>query len=259
MPFDLDNFALGDMLRCGTGLRQAAQGKATMEDAAGAIVRYFRDECRDPATGEQSCPLVRLYKTHPYETLDPPLKAFAARLLGDTPPRPGMKCLTLLATAGAETEWNSRRASRRHRAIPLPSAQVVEQAPMIAQLIKQLGLDIAHVVDPAPELVRELEGRTYNVFHVEDAAGSAYIPAQDDFVVPYGIRSVLGFGGLLRSGELFAVILFSRAHIDRESAGRFRNIALDVKSVLFRYGDDQVFAARAGAAAKDAQPLPRDS
>lgn len=255
MPFDLDNFALGDMLRCGSGLRQAAQGKATMEEAAGAIVRYFREECRDPVTGEQSCPLVRLYKTHPYDGLDPPLQAFAARLLGDTRPRPGMKCLTLLATAGAETGWNSRRASRRHRAIPLPSEQVVEQAPMIAQLIKQLGLDIAHVVSPDAQVVGELAGRTYNVFHVEEAPGSPYIPAQDDFVVPYRIRSVLGFGGLLRTGDLFAVILFSRAHIDREGADRFRNIALDVKSVLFHYGEDQVFAPRVGGGPSDAQRL----
>ena len=43
-----------------------------------------------------------------------------------------------------------------------------------------------------------------------EAAGSPYIPAQEDFVQPVGIRSVLGFGGMLPGGDIFVVILFSR-------------------------------------------------
>ena len=53
---------------------------------------------------------------------------------------------TLLATAGDEPEWNSRHTSRGHAAIPLPSARIVERFPMIAQLIRQLGFDVADVV-----------------------------------------------------------------------------------------------------------------
>ena len=60
-----------------------------------------------------------------------------------------------------------------------------------------------------PDLVLELEQKNYNVFFVEDAIGSPYIPAQDDFVVPYGVRSVLGFGGLMPSGQVFAALLFT--------------------------------------------------
>jgi hypothetical protein len=50
-------------------------------------------------------------------------------------------------------------------------------------------------------------------------------------VDPFGIRSVIGFGGILR-GEMFAVVIFSRVVIPAAVANRFRNIALEVKAVL---------------------------
>jgi hypothetical protein len=51
------------------------------------------------------------------------------------------------------------------------------------------------------------------------------------------------FGGLLRSGDLFAVIMFTRIRVPRESADRFKSVALDVKSVLFRFQQAEVFAS----------------
>jgi hypothetical protein len=120
---------------------------------------------------------------------------------------------------------------------------MVEQAPMVAQLVRQFGLDLDDIVSPSPEFVREMSGRSYGVFHVEDAVGSPFIPAQD-FVERYGIRSVVGFGGSLRNADIFATIMFSRVEISAEVAERFRTIALDVKSALFNFEDDDVFSRR---------------
>jgi hypothetical protein len=103
---------------------------------------------------------------------------------------------------------------------------------MVAQLVRELGLDLAHVVRPAPDVVRGLAGDAHGVFHVEAAAGSPYIPAQADFVKPYGVRSVLGFGGALASGELFATILFARVPIPVAVADHFRALALAVRGGL---------------------------
>ena len=104
---------------------------------------------------------------------------------------------------------------------------------MIASLIEQFGLQIADVVRPKLQTEPELIEKNYNVFHVEHAVGSPYIPAQSDFVVPYGIASVVGFGGVLGSGDLYAAILFSRVHIPSESAKRFRSLALALRAALF--------------------------
>jgi len=239
MSFSLRRFDLREMLRCGLDLRRVARDAGTMEEAAGAIVRYLYDSFVDG--GEHECALVRFYKTHPYGGLEPELKVVVRERMGAAP-NEALKCLVLLATAGAEPEWNSRRLSRGHRAIPLPSPQIVERAPMIAQLIRQMGLDLDSVVSPHPELMQGLEGKTYNVFYVAHALGSEAIPAQDEFVRPYGIESVLGCGGVNLQGELYAAILFARVHIPQDTADRFRNIALDLKMAISSFAEDRVFA-----------------
>jgi hypothetical protein len=229
--FDLGTFELHDMLRCGLDIRQAARNAPSLEAAANSVVRYLFGAFRDPRSDEPQAALVRLYKTHPYRELEPELRVFATAALGEAPRDEGMRCLTLLATAGTEDGWNDRRQSQGHRAIPLASVRMVHRAPMIAQLIEQMGMDVEYLVRPDTTVVPDAEGRTYNIFHVENAAGSPYIPAQEEFVVPFGIRSVIGFGGILR-GEMFAVVIFSRVVIPAAIANRFRNIALEVKAVL---------------------------
>ena len=112
---------------------------------------------------------------------------------------------------------------------------------MIAQLIKELGLDLNALLRPSPDVVRELAGKRHGVFHVENALGSPYIPPQEDFVQRYGIKSVLGFGGMLPDGELFAVILFANVPVSVASADRFRTLALDVKSGFSRFSDTTTF------------------
>jgi hypothetical protein len=241
-PLDVTDFTVGAMLRAGIAIRRAARGANSLEDAADAITRYLHDHCVGPE-GRRSCALVRFYKTHRYGTLGPDLKAFAAAQLGDLEPNVEMRCLVLLATAGDEPAWNARKSSRGHQAIPLPSAERVRGAPMIVRLIEDMGMDIESLVSAAAPPVRAADARTYDVFHVERALGSPFIPAQRDFVEPYKIASVVGFGGLLRSGELFSVILFSRDTIPARSAARFRTIALDVRSSLFSFDESRTWRA----------------
>ncbi|HVS60990.1 MAG TPA: hypothetical protein VHE82_09905 [Gemmatimonadaceae bacterium] len=240
MPYDLTTFGLGDMLKCSPRLRETATSAPTFEAAAQRVCRFLYDELRD-ADGERQCALVRCYKTHSFGSLEPDLQAFACTVMSVAQPWPTMKCLTLMATVGQSAAWNARHLSRGHRAMPLPSPEIIEKAPMISQLIKEFGLELSSVLQPSPEVVRELAGKRHGVFHVEDALGSPYIPAQQEFVVRFGIRSVLGFGGLLVNGDLFAVILFATVRVSQRSADRFRTLALDVKSGFSRYNDTNAF------------------
>ena len=240
---DITNFSVGAMLRAGIAVRQIVPDAASMESAAGLIVRYLYDNCVDPTSGQRTCMLVRFYKTHRYGGLEPDLQHFADLQLGDVVPDDEMRCLALLASAGDEPGWNSRHASEAHQAIPLPSADIVRRAPMIARLIEALGLDIESVVRGNAPSERPGDARNYDVFHVEDARDSRHVPAQADFVARYGVASVVGFGGLLRSGELFAVMLFSRSTIPVASAERFRPIALDIRSALYALDEDRTWAS----------------
>jgi hypothetical protein len=242
MTYDLRNFGLQDMIDVGRRLREPGLRHASMEEAASQVVNLFRDCFRaadDPAAAP-NCALVRCFKTHPYNDLPPDLRRKADELLQGRPPLPGMQCLTLLASRGELPAWNSRQGSVAHQAIPLPTVEMVSQAPMIAQLVLQLGMKIEHVVTPTPQRVRPQP--TFDVFHVESALGSAQVPDQEGFVRRFGVQSVLGFGGLLPAGELFAIILFARVTISPATAALFRTLALGVKLALLPYSGKRVFA-----------------
>ena len=61
-------------------------------------------------------------------------------------------------------------------------------------------------------------------------------------MIPAGVQSVLGFGGVLSSGDLFVVILFAKVHIPHETSDQAKRLALDVKSALEPFVGGQVFA-----------------
>ena len=252
--YDLASFDLSGMIECGRAVRHISAASTSMEAAAREIVRFFYENLADAGTGERSCALVRCFKTHRYGRLPADLGEVAGRQLID--PRvasPEMPCLTLLATAGDLPAWKDRRRSLGHAAIPLESVDIVERAPMIASLLRQMGLSIEAAMYPSPELILDADQHTFNVFHVENAVGDPSVPAQDTFVRPYGIRSVLGFGGLLPSGDLFAVIMFSRTTIPRATADMFRTIALGVKLALLPHTWGRIFASQTELPTKDAR------
>ena len=71
---------------------------------------------------------------------------------------------------------------------------------MVSNLINQLGVEITTLLVPEQALLLDLGQKSYTVFHVPHAVGSPYVSVQEDFVVPFGIQSLLGFGGILPSG-----------------------------------------------------------
>ncbi|HUP89351.1 MAG TPA: hypothetical protein VM100_08375 [Longimicrobiales bacterium] len=148
---------------------------------------------------------------------------------------PPTQCLVLLGTAGSHTKWNSRHKSEGHRVIPLLSPEMVARSPMIAQLFRQLGIDVHEMLQPSDSALTEQHERALDVFYVPDAKGSPHIPAQAQFVEPYDVQSVIGFGGVLPSGGVFAVILFTRVGLDREVAERLRPLANNMKNGLAKF------------------------
>jgi hypothetical protein len=239
--YNLKDFTPSEMTRCGITLRKLGADTQSMEETANRIVRHLYSELGDQQTGEPACALVRFYKTHAYGELPPELCDFARGVLGYIPP-PTTKCLTLLASAGERPEWNARHTSVGHQAIPLTSPEFVARLPMIAQLIKQFGIEVETLLTADAATIVDLYQRTYNVFYVPNAVGSPTIPAQAEFVIPSAIRSVLGFGGMLPSGDLFAIILFSKVSISRDTAEMFKPLALNVKMAVLPFEDETISA-----------------
>lgn len=245
--YRLPQLTLQDMALCCGHLRRAGDGAASLEEAAGRITRFLYDELADGEGQRRACMLVRFYKTHLLQALDPGLQVFARELAQEGAELPGTtRCLTLVSTVGDEPDWCSRHRSQGHRAIPLPSREAVERLPMIAQLVGQLGISIAAIVRPDPAIFVDSHQHTFNVFHVPEAAGSPHIPAQESFVLRYGVRSVVGFGGLLPTGDLFSVILFARVAVSREAAELFKPLALAAKLAVLPFANGPLFDEREG-------------
>lgn len=244
--YDLLRFTMADMTRCGAELRRLGNNADSMETVANRIVSHLHERIVDPKTNEPCAALVRLFKTHSYDELPPDLQDFASGLLGKKQDVGNPTCLTLLATAGAREAWNSRHESVGHKAIPLSSEEMVHAFPMISNLVSQFGIAASDFINPHPQVFVDKDQANYNVFYEPNAAKSDFIVAQDDFVLAEGIQSCLGFGGVLPSGNFFAVILFTRAPVMPHVASMFRTISLSAKVALLRY-EDRVFANYASA------------
>lgn len=242
--YDLVNFSQENMYRCAIDLRSTNADASNMEEVAERIVRYLYENCTDPQTGKSACALVRLFKTHPYQNLPRELQQAARNLLKVNSIPSETKCLTLMATAGEEDHWNTRDGSSGHKAIPLMDVDFVSNIPMISRLIQQFGLEIDTVLEPMPDLLVHSERKIHStfIFHVPTALGSQYIPAQENFVIPYGVKSVLGFGGLLPSGNLFVIIMFTKALISEETAALFKWVSTYTWLALTPFDGKAVFA-----------------
>lgn len=242
MPHALATFSVDDVKALGATLRGLPEARGSIEAESQSLAETLYTELLDD-DGAPGCALVRVYATRRYDALDPELQEFAAAVLGERPAAK-MQCLQLLGTAGDEPDWNDAARSLGHRAIPLPSEQFVERLPMVAQLVRQLGLDIGVVVTPpeGADAVR-LAQASNDVFHVPEALGSPYLPAQVEFVEPYGIASAVGFGGIMLSGDFFAVLLFSRVHVDPLMARTLKILGQVVRQRFLPF--TQVVAGRA--------------
>jgi signal transduction histidine kinase/DNA-binding response OmpR family regulator len=236
----LKDFSLSDMISCGSDIRRLGAESTDDLGFCDALVNYLRRRLVDD-DGEPALVLARFFRTCSCSELTDELQAIVRSVIPESAPT--MKCLRMLASSGDEPAWNDIRQSVGHRVIPLPSEDAVEQLPMIARLIRQLGLDVAGLLQSDPQLV--LRDMQTGVFHVEEARGSQHIPAQADFVERYGVRSVIGFGDVLPDGNVFAVIMFSKVVVPREAAILFSHLSVSAKIALLPllenvdYGDGE--------------------
>jgi hypothetical protein len=211
----------------------AAAGARSRKRMAERMVATLYERCVD-AQGEGAVVLARCFQTCAYAQMPMDYQHAADRLMDDVASEPDMRCLALLGTRGKKTTWNDVATSIGHQAIPLPSAEVVGRAPMIARLLSDFGVSPQQLVAPpdSPDFLLHAGLETLNVFHIARSANSPFIPAQEAFVKPFGVRSVLGVGGLLPEGNLFAVLLFLRVSMARSSAEMFESLGVAIRDAL---------------------------
>ncbi|MEA2753229.1 MAG: hypothetical protein QOI41_7372 [Myxococcales bacterium] len=217
-------------------LRATVGKTAALENAAEHVKRALY------ATFEASTALARVYAVVPYRDLTAPVAAFVDELAAKTGQtahvRPETPVLTLLATHGRQKDWCDRTKSKGHVAIPLVSAEFVQAIPMVARLLKELGVDLAWLDAATDVNARRLLGGFNGLFFVDDAAtardnlGRLVIPAQD-FVEEQDVKTVFGMGGFYPDNTLIVIIVFARETLRRSQVERFTSLISLFKGETF--------------------------
>lgn len=134
--------------------------------------------------------------------------------------------LSLLGTRGVRQNWNQRTSSTSHLSIPLVSSDFVESIPMIASLMKEMGIGLEWLDTKDTDIVVHNRGRSAGMFYVEDAetgndnSGRKIVPARE-FVRTNRLKTVFGVGGAYPNGTFISVVFFTREKLSRLYIERF--------------------------------------
>ena len=205
-------------------LREATLLEDAAQELAGAVHTEF----------SESVVLARVYVTVPLDELPATNRTFVEELVRSADAAPALEgttpVLSLAGTHGEEPAWNDRRNSKGHKGIPLISAAFVEGIPMIARLLRELGVPLDWIDSHDAQRIVTTIGSEVGLFYVEDALqatddqGRNVIPAKD-FVSDYGVKSVFGTGGAYADGQILVLVVFCRDKVARTTAELFLPLA----------------------------------
>jgi hypothetical protein len=229
MALQLAAVSAEDMRALFDDVKGRVRGRASLAAAAQDLADVFYERWTDATV------LVRTFATVPFGELPVAERMFVMDLLaaraGPRGVPDGTPVLCLLGSRGDRPEWNQRTSSRGHRAIPLAGPDFVAAIPMIARLLKELGVAVQGVEGAASLLLTRTVGTLSSIFYVEDAAtgrddlGRTIIGDQA-FVRENGVRSVFASGGAYLLERSFVVaVAFVREHVPRAAAERFAPLA----------------------------------
>lgn len=171
--------------------------------------------------GRQPFALVRIFRITHYEHLPAELQPLADPQYENW--------LALMGTTGVEPAWCDRHQSQSHKLLPTQG----DLTPMLQAAFEQIGL----LEQPVPESNDFLQGTAVmnRYFHVQEAPGSSYVPAQSEFVEPYGIQSVIGLGTRFLSTSAYFMIAFSTVPVDTDAARALIGFSPFLSTLLAHY------------------------
>lgn len=178
-----------------------------LEEVAQQWTQLIFEQMRQP-NGDPSFALVRIFHIGQGENLPPGVQAGADEK--------NEHWMSLAGTYGVEPEWCDRRQSKAHKAFTASShtTAMLKFAFDNIMALKQFDTE-----NPDIQTGSHQTGSSF--FCIPDAQGSAHIPDQANFVKPYDIQSVVGFGNLFRDNMGAILFAFTLEPFNDQDAENF--------------------------------------
>lgn len=215
-------------------IKEKTEGLSCLEEAAHEILKIL---CCSLITESGKSPFVlaRFFKSCLYSEMPSDIQAYIngkeswGGISGQN------QYLTLLGSWGDLEEWKNRIHSKNYKAFPLNDPHILDKFPMLSAVFSQIGFELPEKVLPDKSILIKERHKKLKLFCVEEAKGSKFIPKQAEFVEPFSVESCFGFGGMYPTGNIYAIIIFSREKIQKQDASVFLSLNPAIKWATLGY------------------------
>jgi signal transduction histidine kinase len=234
MQIEINELTLAKVFDLSQLIKEECKDKSNLEEVAQKLMKTL---CQTIVTdsGNSAIVLGRLFKSCSYSALTEDIQNYIKQRDGTNIIPPKGKYLTLLGTWGELEEWRYREKSKNYKAFSLNDKDVLYKFPMLSAVFNQIGYKIPTVKEPDKSIIVDRQDKEYGVFYVKHATESKFVPKQAEFVGPYGIKSVIGFGGHYANNNIYAIVLFLREYISKQIAKLFLSLNPAIKFLTLRH------------------------
>jgi len=234
MQIDISELTLATVFDLSQTIKDKCKDKSNLQQVAQELMKTL---CQAIVTDSDNSAIVlgRLFKSCSYSDLTEDIQNYIQQREETNAITPESKFLTLLGTWGKLEEWQHIEESKNYKAFSLNDKDVLYKFPMLSAVFKQIGYKIPTETEPDKSIIIDNQDKEYGVFYVKDSTGNKLVPKQAEFVMPYGVKSVIGFGGRYGNNNIYSIILFFGERISRQTAELFPSLNPAIKFLTLRH------------------------
>jgi PAS domain S-box-containing protein len=234
MQININQLSIATIIKLSKHIKEKCTNFSSFEEITQELMRvlyssFVTDGRRSPFV------LARFFKSCAYDKLPDDIKNYIHNNESKTNFISSNKYLTLLGSFGELDNWKNRYLSKNYKAFPIHDERLLDKFPMLSAVFDQMGINLSHLKQTDKSIIIKDYHRQYSVFCIENAEGSNLIPKQAEFVRPYSVKSVFGFGGTYSTSNVYAVIIFSRERLSKEDAQLFLSLNPVIKQITLAH------------------------
>jgi len=234
MQINFNQLSITEIFKLSKHIKEKCINLSSFEEVAQELMKVFYSSFVTEG-GRSPFVLARFFKSCAYGELPDDIRNYIHNKESKGNLISGNKYLTLFGSFGELDNWKNRNLSENYKAFPIHDEHMLGKFPMLSAVFDQIGLNLSHLKQTDKSILIKDCHRQYGVFCVENAEGSNLIPKQAEFVRPYSVKSVFGFGGIYSTSNVYAVIIFSRERLSRKDAQLFLSLNPAIKQITLAH------------------------